>query len=69
MALGYANFSLNVITDLAFALLIPIPMLWSINATRRTQISLFGVLGLGCFAYSCAIVRFVYIGTYKKHDD
>ena len=69
MALGYANFSLNIITDLTFALFIPVPMLWNINVTRRTRISLFGVLGLGCFACACAIVRFTYLGTYRKHDD
>lgn len=69
MALGYTNFSLNIITDLTFALFIPVPMLWNINVTRRTRISLFGVLGLGCFACACAIVRFTYLGTYKKHND
>lgn len=69
MALGYTNFSLNIITDLMFAVFIPVPMLWNINVTRRTRISLFGVLGLGCFACACAIVRFTFLGTYRKKDD
>ncbi|KAG8163619.1 hypothetical protein KVR01_006916 [Diaporthe batatas] len=69
MALGYTNFSLNIITDLMFALFIPVPMLWNINVTRRTRVSLFCVLGLGCFACACAIVRFTFLGTYRKKDD
>ncbi|KAK2597211.1 hypothetical protein N8I77_013072 [Diaporthe amygdali] len=69
MALSYTNFSLNIITDLVFAVFIPVPMLWNINVNRRTRISLFGVLGLGCFACACAIIRFTYVSTYGKLGD
>lgn len=69
MALAYTNFTLNIVTDLVFAVFIPVPMLWNINVTRRTRISLFGVLGLGCFACACAITRITYIGTYGKTGD
>ncbi|KAG6368247.1 hypothetical protein INS49_002448 [Diaporthe citri] len=69
LALSYTNFSLNIITDLIFAIFIPVPMLWNINVTRRTRISLFGVLGLGCFACACAITRITYLSTYGKYGD
>lgn len=69
LALAYTNFSLNIITDLIFAIFIPVPMLWNINVTRRTRISLFGVLGLGCFACVCAIIRITYTSTYGKYGD
>lgn len=69
LALSYTNFSLNIITDLIFAVFIPVPMLWNINVTRRTRISLFGVLGLGCFACACAITRITYLSTYGKYGD
>ncbi|POS78952.1 hypothetical protein DHEL01_v202665 [Diaporthe helianthi] len=69
MALGYTNFSLNIITDLIFAVFIPVPMLWNINLTKRTRISLFAVLGLGCFACACAVVRLTFLDNYRKKDD
>ncbi|KAL1873569.1 hypothetical protein Daus18300_003936 [Diaporthe australafricana] len=69
LVLSYTNFSLNIVTDMIFAVFIPVPMLWNINVTRRTRISLFCVLGLGCFACACAIVRITYLGTYGKYGD
>lgn len=44
-------------------------MLWNINVTTRTKMSLFFILGLGCFATSCAIVRITYLGTYGMSGD
>lgn len=69
VALSYANLSLNIVTDMIFAIFIPVPMLWNINVTRRTRISLFCVLGLGCFACACAIIRITYVRTYGKYGD
>lgn len=44
-------------------------MLWNVNVSRRTKLSLFFVLGLGCFATACAVVRITYLGTYGSSGD
>lgn len=44
-------------------------MLWNINVTWRTKCSLFFVLGLGCFATSCAIMRITFLGSYGVSGD
>lgn len=66
---SHINFSLNIVTDVAFALAIPICMLWNVNMSRRTKISLFFVLGLGCFVSACAVVRITYLDSYGKSGD
>lgn len=66
---AYLNFSLNIVTDLIFALVIPICMLWNLNMSFRTKLSLFFILGLGCFVCACAIVRISYLGSYGASGD
>lgn len=44
-------------------------MLYNINVTVRTKVSLFFILGLGCFVASCAMVRITYLGTYGISGD
>lgn len=66
---AYINFSLNVATDLIFALVIPLCMLWNLNMSFRTKLSLFFILGLGCFVCACAVVRISYLGAYGASGD
>ncbi|KAI1097550.1 hypothetical protein F4804DRAFT_351522 [Jackrogersella minutella] len=67
-ALSYSNTTVNVTTDLFFAL-IPIPMLWHIQTNTRTKVSLLCVLGVGVFACAAGIVKAVAISNYAKHGD
>lgn len=67
--LAYINFSLNVVTDLIFALVIPLCMLWNLNMSFRTKLSLFFILGLGCFVCACAVVRISYLSAYGASGD
>lgn len=66
---AYINLSLNIATDLVFALIIPLSMLWNINVTFRTKVTLFFILGLGCFVCACAIVRITFLRTYGSNGD
>ncbi|KAF2263578.1 hypothetical protein CC78DRAFT_568907 [Lojkania enalia] len=56
--LGLMNSSFNIITDVLFATL-PIPLIWQLQLTQRTKISLIAVLSLGWFASAAAIVKAV----------
>ncbi|KAH7130877.1 hypothetical protein EDB81DRAFT_905479 [Dactylonectria macrodidyma] len=67
--LSYTNAAFNILTDLLFAVIIPIPMLWNLNVRFRTRISLIGILGLGIFACAAAIVRLGYAANYGKLGD
>lgn len=44
-------------------------MLWRVNMSWRTKISLFFVLGLGSFVSACAVVRMTYLGSYGASGD
>ncbi|KAI8960345.1 hypothetical protein F5Y11DRAFT_330303 [Daldinia sp. FL1419] len=66
--LSYANSTVNIITDIFFALL-PIPMLWNVKINARTKASLICVLGLGVFACAAAIVKAAFISNYGKTGD
>lgn len=68
-ALSYTNVSLNITTDLLFAVVIPAPMLWKLNVHRRTRISLIAILGLGIFACAAAFVKVGYLVNYGKLGD
>jgi hypothetical protein len=45
--LSYTNVGLNILTDLLFAIFIPIPMLWNVQMNRRQKSSIIGILSLG----------------------
>jgi len=46
-ALSYTNVALNILTDLLFAIFIPIPMLWHVQMNRRQKTSIIAILSLG----------------------
>lgn len=68
-ALAFANVSLSIFTDLFFALIIPVPMLWNLNVNRRTRWTLIGIMGLGVFACAAAATKIPYIVDYGKTGD
>ncbi|PSN73976.1 hypothetical protein BS50DRAFT_670466 [Corynespora cassiicola Philippines] len=53
---GVFNSSINIATDLLFAL-IPIPMIWKLQVNFRTKVGLGVILGLGFFASAIAIYK------------
>ncbi|KAF2476493.1 uncharacterized protein BDR25DRAFT_375408 [Lindgomyces ingoldianus] len=68
-ALSYTNVALNITTDLLFAVIIPIPMLWSVQMNFRQKMSLIGILGLGVLATAGALVKISYLPNYGKTGD
>ncbi|KAH9871791.1 hypothetical protein J1614_006048 [Plenodomus biglobosus] len=67
--LGYTNSALNISTDLAFSILIPIPMLWNIQMNHRQKASLICILGLGIFASAAALIKLSYLTNYGRSGD
>lgn len=45
--LSYVNVSLNIVTDVLFSIVIPTPLLWSLQMNKRQKSSLMCILGLG----------------------
>ncbi|KAB5578896.1 hypothetical protein GE09DRAFT_563600 [Coniochaeta sp. 2T2.1] len=68
-SLSYTNLALNIITDLLFAIVIPTPMLWSLNVNSRTRYSLLAILGLGVFACAACFVKLGFLVNYGKLGD
>lgn len=68
-ALSYTNVTLNILTDLLFALVIPIPMLWKLKIPSRTRVVLVFVLGLGVFVCVAACIKIPYLINYGVMGD
>ncbi|PVI01949.1 hypothetical protein DM02DRAFT_523893 [Periconia macrospinosa] len=60
-ATAYAFSSANIMTDLLFAVFIPVPMLWKAQMKRRQKGIILAILGLGLFATAAAIVKMSYL--------
>lgn len=56
--IGIFNSSINIATDVLFALL-PVPIVWKLQTNLRTKITLVAILGLGLFACVASIVKTV----------
>ncbi|OQV06086.1 hypothetical protein CLAIMM_10717 [Cladophialophora immunda] len=56
--IGIFNSSVNIATDVLFALL-PIPVVWKLQANLRTKLTLCFVLSLGLFACVSSIIKTV----------
>ncbi|KAF2855767.1 hypothetical protein T440DRAFT_513858 [Plenodomus tracheiphilus IPT5] len=65
---GVFNSSINIATDLIFAL-IPIPMVWRLQVTVRTRIGLGIILSLGLFASAVAIYKTPMQANFFKETD
>ena len=68
-SLSYTNAALNMLTDLLFSLIIPLPMLWNLHVNLRTRVTLMCILGLGLFACAAAAVKISYLPNYGKKGD
>ncbi|OXV07189.1 hypothetical protein Egran_05048 [Elaphomyces granulatus] len=68
LGLSYTNATLNILTDLTFALL-PAIMLRNLKVNKRTKASLICILGLGLFACVAAIIKFFKLSQYGKEGD
>ena len=68
-ALAYTSVALNIFTDLMFAIIIPLPMLWGLNLNRRSKAALLFVLSLGLFACVASAVKISYLARYGVRDD
>ncbi|KAI5863698.1 hypothetical protein GGS23DRAFT_565004 [Durotheca rogersii] len=66
--LSYANATVNIATDVFFAVL-PIPMLWKVQINSRTKASLVCILSLGLFACAASIVKTSFISSYGITGD
>ena len=67
--LAYTNVACNIFTDLLFAIVIPVPMLWKLRMNKRTKLGLLGILSLGVFATAAACVKVPYIVNYGRVGD
>ena len=68
-ALSYTNVACNITTDLLFAIVIPIPMLWHVQLNRRQKISIIGILGLGVFVTAASVVKASFLPNYGRTGD
>ncbi|GME31946.1 putative integral membrane family protein [Neofusicoccum parvum] len=68
-ALSYLNSVVTITTDFAFAILIPVPLLYRLQMNNRKKGSLIAILGMGIFACSAGIVRTLYLRNYGKQGD
>lgn len=48
-------------TDVIFAIIIPVPLCWSLDIHLRARISLSAILGLGVFVCACSIIKITYL--------
>lgn len=67
--LGYTDATLNIATDVFFAVVIPVPLFWNLNVNRRTRVSLIAVIGLGVFACAASIIKTVYLYNLGNYSD
>ncbi|EXJ87532.1 hypothetical protein A1O3_04492 [Capronia epimyces CBS 606.96] len=56
--IGIFNSSINIATDVLFALL-PVPVVWKLQTNLRTKVTLVTILGLGLFACVASIIKAV----------
>lgn len=67
--LGYLDATLNITTDVIFAVLIPVPLLYHLNVSTRRRVYLIIVLGLGVLACVACIIKTVHLYQMAKYDD
>lgn len=68
-ALAFTHAGLNIITDIAFAVAIPVPMLWKLQTNRSTKAAILAVLALGLFVCMAGIIRIPEILNFGKQGD
>ncbi|KAK4867510.1 hypothetical protein LT330_001020 [Penicillium expansum] len=68
LTMSYVNASLNILTDLIFAVL-PVFMLRHLQVNSRVKASLICILGLGIFACAAAFVKISILPSYGRTGD
>lgn len=68
-ALGYVDATLNITTDVVFAVLIPVPLFCQLNVKTRRRIYLMTVLGLGILACSACIIKTIHLYQMADYED
>ncbi|KAL1639901.1 hypothetical protein SLS58_007488 [Diplodia intermedia] len=66
--LTYTNSVVNIITDFAFAVLIPIPLIYPLQMSVRKKLSLLLILGVGLVATGAAIARAAHLSAYGRRN-
>ncbi|OMP87838.1 hypothetical protein BK809_0007928 [Diplodia seriata] len=64
--LTYTNSIINIITDFAFAVLIPIPLIYPLQMSVRKKLSLLLLLGVGLIATGAAVARAAALPAYGR---
>ncbi|KAK0659547.1 hypothetical protein DIS24_g3882 [Lasiodiplodia hormozganensis] len=67
--LSYTNSVVNIVTDFAFAILIPVPLIIPLQMSIRKKLSLLLILGMGVAASTAGIMRTVHLGAYGTRGD
>lgn len=68
-SLSYTNLALNVITDILFAVVFPVLMLWDLNVNKRTRYTLLAILALGVFGCAACLIKLSFLVNYGKLGD
>ena len=67
--LAFTHAALNIFTDFVFAIVIPVPMLWSLQLNQRTKAAVMVILSLGLFVCLTGLIRLPEIKNYGKTGD
>lgn len=68
LATSYATAAISIFTDFVSAVL-PFPIVWNLNMSRKTKISVLILMCLGVFAMVCGLVRITFVKDLKQVDD
>ncbi|KAK3940935.1 hypothetical protein QBC46DRAFT_113282 [Diplogelasinospora grovesii] len=67
IALAYLYSAFSVISDFTFAIL-PIFLIWNLQMSLRTKLSLIPLLAMGCTASAAVVARFAYLQNFRDPD-
>lgn len=67
--LSYVDATLNIGTDIAFAVLIPVPLFWHLNVSTGKRVYLITILGLGILACAACIIRLAHLYSMASYND
>ncbi|PKS05246.1 hypothetical protein jhhlp_008617 [Lomentospora prolificans] len=65
---AYSISVMTILSDWLYALL-PIPMLWSVEMTKQTKITVIIILGLGIFASVATLIRLKFLSDLVQTED
>lgn len=68
-ALSYLDATLNITTDVVFAVIIPVTLFLHLNVSAGRRIYLITVLGLGVFACIACLIKTIHLYQLANYDD